>query len=305
MCKRNICAPQAAGIYRRSGHNARHLTVYAGEQNMSISGLGSSFYLSTYAQQLPPTKEREDKTSELHQRQSLNESDPKQAGQSDVFADALNNALQSVQVVTGAAAVQASNVETDINAATDESGPLIENIKGVNVIVGNHALDNVSGRSLLRTMDADQSADFLELARQFAQDGNVTPGMEVISSEAVTKPEGVPMEMDVNMYTLANDWSTYLEMDVDSKDPEYLRRVEAYMDLVGVERELKEQYGDDVKLVYSHRDNGYIMLTQDDLHYDEMASAEDGVQAIIDHVRRDFVDAEVVRDALAPYGYRV
>ncbi|WP_144407730.1 hypothetical protein [Gynuella sunshinyii] len=272
---------------------------------MSISGLGSSFYLSTYAQQLPPTKEREDKTSELHQRQSLNESDPKQAGQSDVFADALNNALQSVQVVTGAAAVQASNVETDINAATDESGPLIENIKGVNVIVGNHALDNVSGRSLLRTMDADQSADFLELARQFAQDGNVTPGMEVISSEAVTKPEGVPMEMDVNMYTLANDWSTYLEMDVDSKDPEYLRRVEAYMDLVGVERELKEQYGDDVKLVYSHRDNGYIMLTQDDLHYDEMASAEDGVQAIIDHVRRDFVDAEVVRDALAPYGYRV
>ncbi|WP_428240166.1 hypothetical protein [Gynuella sp.] len=272
---------------------------------MSISGLGSSYYLSLYAQQPPPAKEREDKTSELHQRQSYSDGDPKQTASTDAFSDALNNALQSVQVVTGPTAVQASNVESAINAATDESGQVIENINGINVIVGNHSLDNVSGKSLLRTMDPEQSAAFLELTRQFGQDGNITPGMEVISSEAISKPDGVPMHMNINMYALANGWTTNLAMDVDSHDPEYLRRVDAYMDLVGVERQLKEQHGDDIKLVYSHADSGYIMLTPDDLHYDEMDSAEDAVQSIIESVRNGFVEAETVRDSLAPYGYRV
>lgn len=68
------------------------------------------------------------------------------------------------------------------------------------------------------------------------------------------------------------------------------------MDVVGIERQLKESYGDDVKLVYSHTD---------DARYHEMNSAETAVQTIVNEVNRGFINEDAVADILAGYGYVV
>ncbi|SNY91051.1 hypothetical protein SAMN04515647_1251 [Cohaesibacter sp. ES.047] len=82
-------------------------------------------------------------------------------------------------------------------------------------------------------------------------------------------------------------------------------RLEALMKSVDAERKLRAEYGQDVKLVYSHTDNSYIMLTPDDAKYDTMKSAESAVQGVIDEVERGFVDRGMAADILGRYGYQI
>ena len=83
------------------------------------------------------------------------------------------------------------------------------------------------------------------------------------------------------------------------------RLVAEYMEVVDVERRLKETYGEDIKLIYSHFDGCQIMLTPDDARYDEMASAEEGVQALLNNIREGHINRSAVEDLLAARGYAV
>ncbi|PLX94240.1 MAG: hypothetical protein C0620_06410 [Desulfuromonas sp.] len=197
-------------------------------------------------------------------------------------------------------------------------------IDGISVITSGHSLDRRDGVSLLETVSESESQDFFsqlaacaethESESNAAVDGAASvqnvPGMTVIESIALGPlPDGVNFTyMDIDLFRPAGRWAEgplLLQTDNESQDPYYRRRTEEYMEVVGVERQLKESYGDDVKLVYSHTDDGYIMLTPDDARYNEMHSAEAGVQTIINEINRGFINKDAVADILADYGYVV
>ncbi len=187
--------------------------------------------------------------------------------------------------------------------------PVVDQVGGVDVIVSGHSVDNREGVSLLRTVTGKMPYT-PEILAQIISDSEATPGprMQETAKEAIIGvPDGMSLYMPVTMWRQEGDWNhgDPLKIPIDLGEAYFRQDVESFMKLVGVERQLKADYGDDVKLAYSHNDGGYIMLTPDDLHYDEMPSTEDGVDAILEEVRRGFRDPDGVRDVLAKYGYEV
>lgn len=184
--------------------------------------------------------------------------------------------------------------------------PVVDQVDGVDVIVSGHSVDAREGVSLLRTVPGKLSYP-PEILAQIMDDSEATPRMQEISSEAIQVPKGMSLYMPVTVWRQEGDWNhgDPLSIPIDLGEAYFRQDVESFMKLVGVERQLKADYGDDVKLAYSHNDGGYIMLTPDDLHYDDIPSTEDGVAPILDDVRRGFQEAEGVRDVLAKYGYKV
>lgn len=156
-------------------------------------------------------------------------------------------------------------------------------IDGINVITSGHSLDRREGVSLLETVSGSESQALFSQLTAFAEehdsesnadsDGTVTvqeaPGMTVIESVSLGPlPSGATSTyMDIDVFRPAGQWAEeplLRQMGDAAEDAYYRRRTEEYMDVVGVERQLKESFGNDVKLVYSHTDDAYIMLTPDD-----------------------------------------
>ena len=206
------------------------------------------------------------------------------------------------------------------SAAEDER--VVTKIDGVDVVVSGHNLDDREGISLLRTYEGTLSYSAELYAQIFgndsaanegviAADGTVLsdqPGMTLLSSTALGPlPEGATSYyMPVTHWTPEGQGGVHaISADPAEQDAFDRQRVEKYMDLVGVERQLKARYGDDVKLAYSHEDAGYIMLSPDDARYDEIAFAEDGVGDLLASVRKGEINKSAVTDVLGRYGYRV
>nr|WP_320113818.1 hypothetical protein [uncultured Desulfuromonas sp.] len=195
-------------------------------------------------------------------------------------------------------------------------------IDGITVITSGHSLDRRDGVSLFETVSESESQDLFSQLTSYAEahdpknttasDGTPSaqngPSMTVLESIALGPlPDGATsIYMDIDLFRPAGQWAeTPLLMQIGdaAEDAYYRRRTEEYMEVVGVERQLKQTYGDDVKLIYSHTDDGYIMLTPDDARYNEMNSAESAVQTIVNEVNRGFINEDAVADILADYGY--
>ncbi len=187
--------------------------------------------------------------------------------------------------------------------------PVVKQVGGVDVTVSGHSVDNREGVSLLRTVPGKLSYT-PEILAQILSDEEGAPRLrmqETESTPVIPVPDGSSLYMPVTVWQQEGEWNhgNPLKIPIDLGEAYFRQDVESFMKLVDTERQLKEDYGDDVKLAYSHNDGGYIMLTPDDLHYDDIPSTEDGVGAILEDVRRGFRDAEGVRDVLAKYGYNV
>ncbi|WP_417675316.1 hypothetical protein [Roseibium sp.] len=185
----------------------------------------------------------------------------------------------------------------------------MKQVGGVDVTVSGHSVDNREGVSLLRTVPGKLSYT-PEILAQILSDEEGAPRLrmqETESTPVIPVPDGSSLYMPVTVWQQEGEWNhgNPLKIPIDLGEAYFRQDVESFMKLVDTERQLKEDYGDDVKLAYSHNDGGYIMLTPDDLHYDDIPSTEDGVGAILEDVRRGFRDAEGVRDVLAKYGYNV
>ena len=195
-----------------------------------------------------------------------------------------------------------------LDAALEDKS-VVERIGNVDVIVSGHSIDNREGVSLLRTVSGAGLNYSPEMAAQIKEDAEAAAKMSVTPMDVRTieVPGGMSVYMPITYLRQEGDWNrgNPLDTPIDLGDFYFQQDTESFMKLVGVERRLKEEYGDDVKLAYSHQDGGYIMLTPGDLHYDEIPSTEDGVAAILETVNRGFRDADSVRDVLADYGYKV
>ena len=205
----------------------------------------------------------------------------------------------------------ARTAASESSATAAEAKKVVERINGVDVIVSGHSVDQREGVSLLRTVSGklSYSPELYAQIQASAESGTAMPNTFLTSTaEALgpLPPGASSAYMNITNFKPAGKWERDpLSTPIDEADAYYRQDLGKYMEVVEVERQLKAEYGNDVKLVYSHADDGYIMLTPDDLHYGEMASAEDAVQTVLRDVRKGFVEADAVSDILGKYGYRV
>lgn len=199
-----------------------------------------------------------------------------------------------------------------LDAATLEAlqeAPQTRTVDGVAVIVSGHSVDNREGLSLIRTGSTlGLSSEIQAQLMREAVDGMVvSPGLSEVAGKAHEAPSSsLPVYRSVTRATMGGQTPRdLLNIAIDDHEARAIRDVEDFMKLVGVERALKAEHDPLAKLAYSQADGGYIMLTPDDLHYDDVASTENGVLDILSDIANGFLNADAVRDTLASYGYPV
>ena len=201
-------------------------------------------------------------------------------------------------------------------------------INGLSIIISGHSVDARDGVSLLRTLSVSESrsmmADIASMEDSAGNEGvaNSKSGSNIIRLDK----QGYVMDVEAEALGPLPDGATSAYMNEDflhsrgrwtnghpfemgnseqAIQDQRRTRLETLMNTVDAERQLRAQYGQDVKLVYSHVDDSYIMLTPDDAKYDTMNSAESGIQGVIDEMNRGFMDKETVVNTLQRYGYHI
>ena len=205
------------------------------------------------------------------------------------------------------------------------------NINGLSIIVSGHSIDAREGVSLLRSASvAETRAMMADIASMQGAENSSDAGsrqevqsdrkiirldlqggmMEVESKALGPLPGGATgTYMNEDFFHTRGRWTNGNPMEMSNSEAsiksQQRKRLEALMNSVDAERKLKAEYGQDIKLVYSHTDNSFIMLTPDDAKYDTLQSAESGVQTVIDEVHRGFVDKSMASEILKQYGYKL
>ncbi|MCM5553897.1 hypothetical protein [Pleomorphomonas sp. NRK KF1] len=230
--------------------------------------------------------------------------------------------------------MQASLAGLQEQSGSSTAGSGRTSINGLSIITSGHSLDEQEGQSLLRTVNANEPQGTTEsLADQIAalkdvpgdkasvipgsgyeaqlQDTDVGMTETSVTALGPRKDGAYSAYMSDDFFYIAGGWSNgdpikdIKATGTSEADADARLRLERLMNTVEAERKLKAQYGDDIKLVYSHTDNAYIMLTPDDARYSEMKSAESGVSDVFEEVRRGFVNKDAVADILKKYGYEI
>ncbi len=206
------------------------------------------------------------------------------------------------------------------------------NINGLSIITSGHSVDARDGVSLIQTLSAADTkammSTFAAIADQAengggaqtqegSQSGNsmikidMQGGMVEIASKALgAPPDGATSAyMNEDFFHSNGVWSNGNPIEKSNSDAAIKAdrrvRLETLMNAVDAERQLRAEYGQDVKLVYSHTDESYIMLTPDDAKYDTMKSAESSVQDVMNEVQRGYIEKGTVADILQRYGYHI
>ncbi|MCM5557230.1 hypothetical protein [Pleomorphomonas sp. JP5] len=230
--------------------------------------------------------------------------------------------------------MQASLAGLQEQSSSTTAGSGRTSINGLSVITSGHSLDEQEGQSLLRTAYNTESTDTINsLSDQIAslkdmsgdkasvipgsgyeaqlQDTDVGMTETSVTALGPRKDGAYSAYMSDDFFYIAGGWSNgdpikdIKTPGTDEADADARLRLERLMNTVDAERKLKAQYGDDIKLVYSHTDNAYIMLTPDDARYSEMKSTESGVKDVFEEIRRGFVNKDAVADILKKYGYEI
>ena len=263
---------------------------------------------------------------------------PRSEDASQAFAEPSANVIapsSSQQKVYTASSVTAET-QASLLALQEDASPAPSkktvDVNGLSVIVSGHSVDEREGVSLLRTispsevesmmadiaaMDDDAEAGAEEGAQQAAQSGHKIIRLDLqgyvmeVQSEALGPlPDGATSAyMNEDFSYHRGRWANGNPLQKSNSDAAIAEdnrvRLEALMNTVDAERKLRAEYGQDVKLVYSHTDNSYIMLTPDDAKYDTMKSAESAVRDVIKEVERGFVDRKMAADILGRHGYHI
>jgi len=225
------------------------------------------------------------------------------------FSDNLNSAFarqDTPSSETAAADTEAAAAETTASAPT----PTVKVINGHSVITAGHSIDNREGVSQIRIVSGKTFTIPPEMQAQIDDETYTNPNLTVVSSTENTAWEsGTGSYVSISYTYPGGEFVDPISRPIPGSEAEERamnrQRVSEYMGIVDMEQQLKDQYGDDVKLAYSYADNSYIMLTPDDLHYDEITAASDGVQTLLSEVRRGYIPRDQVGDILGQYGYTV
>ena len=224
------------------------------------------------------------------------------------FAEHLNRVLlrmheedEAAGATTGSAAASGAGAGPDVPERTEVT------IDGVKVVVSGHSADEIEGHSLLRTLGAEEQKRLQESFIDLQSDPKafVQAVMEVTKTVPLEAlPEGVSRTCMPVTYSAPTG---VIGLQTHAADPEIRRSQEQeivndFFDLVDVEKQLKAEYGDDVKLAYSHADGGYVMLTPGDLHYNEIASVEQNTGQLLEDISKGAIEFDNVHGILRERG---
>ncbi len=211
----------------------------------------------------------------------------------------------------------------EVKTSADNFLPQFVKFDGITVQISGHSLDAREGVSLLHVISATNSTDIFKQLASFQEAGNQSgdeqtnstmevecdASMTVLESKALGPlPAGATSPyMDIDMFRPAGKWNEdpMSRSTIDSNDSFYRKQTEQLMKVVETERQLKISYGNDVKLIYSHADDNYIMLTPDDARYNDMHSAESSVQSLINDVNAGYINKDAVSDILNEHGFKL
>lgn len=180
-----------------------------------------------------------------------------------------------------------------------------ETANGFNIIVAGHSIDAREGISLLRPYDGKLTYS-PELQAQI--DADVPPQLNSTSEALKALPPGAKSSyMSITPYKLEGQWNRGdpLSQPIDMYEKNSIDDMAGFMERLEAERQLRERYGDDVKLAYSHADGGYIMLTPDDLHYNEINSVHQTFDKILSEIRLGYNFSEGELSVLREHNYTV
>ena len=79
-------------------------------------------------------------------------------------------------------------------------------------------------------------------------------------------------------------------------------QISQFADVVALERDLKAEYGDDIKLAYDADSNSYLMLRPGDVGYDQARSTDQVIDGLKHDIRKGFVDFNSIDDILRDNG---
>ncbi|WP_321446667.1 hypothetical protein [uncultured Cohaesibacter sp.] len=199
---------------------------------------------------------------------------------------------------------QSATHENDASSQKAASAaPAIEQANGLDIMTSGHSLDAREGVSLFHTIDGSQFDKEAANALAEATDGNYA--LTVISTTPVGPlPEGATSSYaDINLFRTDGTNKLLFSMDLDDMRGYVNKHVDELVDVINAENELQAKYGDDVKLIYSHPDGGYIMLTPDDAQYDDHDFASDAIGKTLAHQSGQSTASELILRRLEEYGY--
>jgi len=181
-----------------------------------------------------------------------------------------------------------------------ETEKVVENINGKDVIISGHSADNNGNISFMQTIPSYMLNISDEVQAQI-DDPTRDTGFEVVSSTPLTAlPAGVTSRYTSISYFETGGSSPIL--DTQSLDGSFDRgRVADYLKLYNTEQQLKAKYGDNIKLAYSYNDDAYIMLTPDDMAYDKIQPASQGMSSLAQKVYRGDIPKSEINDLLQKY----
>lgn len=142
------------------------------------------------------------------------------------------------------------------------------NINGKDIITSGHAYDT----SAAGTFKIMNGANMDAFNQDFAAVGFVSS-----ESEALTQVTSPP-----HTVTMTGELST-LDSSKSARE-QILAEAENLADLVLTERQLRKEFGDDVKLAYDPNQKSYIMLKPGDNFYDSVDSAEEMLKLYANNV---------------------
>lgn len=213
------------------------------------------------------------------------------------------SALQHEQEVDQGASSTRS--QTTVQESTIQS----EQINGFEVIVSGHSIDAREGISLLRTVGGQLSYSPELLAQIEADKDNPQQHFTLnVSAPIEALPPGATGSyMPISTFKLEGQWNrgNPIELSTEMADQYNREDTEAFLERLEAERQLKDKYGEEIKLVYSHADNGYIMLTPDDLHYDEIPSVQEQMDGMLSEIRQGYNYSEATLSVLREHHYNV
>ena len=206
-------------------------------------------------------------------------------------------------------ALSASN-HTQANQEKDASAKHVILDSGIQVAVSGHAFDNKdniirlsgdAGRSLMSLVSKFQANSSEEFA-----DNQIK--MQVVASEPIKapiNPRNGPYSVEPGVF------------GQDPVEPIGYRRLSRFSDTPGLdgsyqvihdqtamdrmermlsaERELKEMYGDDIKVAYDRIKDEIIMLTPDDIAYDSMLTGKEALNNLRLDLTNQIDDLDPVR----------
>ncbi|NVJ69493.1 MAG: hypothetical protein HWE08_04020 [Alphaproteobacteria bacterium] len=129
-------------------------------------------------------------------------------------------------------------------------------------------------------------------------------GLEVISSHAIDPATDLEQITSLNVgWGFEEDINRVAMESPEARIDRYREKLTEFFELMEVEKSLKAEYGEDVKLAYDHRGDKLVMVRPGQPGYDEIRTGEEAWERDRDLPHQMGIDITQFSDIFEKYGY--